>query len=142
MNDINQLDELYKKYISNLGSWLPEGVIEVDLKLMQEMDLLDYHRREKKDPSLTRYFHVVESAEKITLINENFVIWIVPDRINDTPVTYTLIALNSPDKPHLEMAFASRGVYNTSRLVLRVLEKYLQDIQDTEDLLHKLKKTG
>lgn len=142
MNDINQLDELYKKYIKDLTTWLPEGIIEVDLKLMQEMDLLDYHRTEKKDPSLTRYFHVVESAEKITLINDHFVIWIVPDKVNDNPVTYTLIALNFPDIPRLEMAFASRGVYNTSRLVLRVLEKYLQEIQDTEDLLHKLKKTA
>lgn len=142
MNDINQLDELYKKYIKDLNAWLPEGLVEVDLKLMQEMDLLDYHRKEKKDQSLTRYFHVVESAEKITLVNDHFVIWIVPDKINDTPVTYTLIALNSPDSARLEMAFASRGVYNTSHLVLRVLEKFLQEIQDTEDLLFKLKKTA
>ena len=53
----------------------------------------------------------------------------------------TLIALNHEEQPQLEIAFSTSGVYNSSRLVLRVLEKYLQEIQETEDTLKSLKNT-
>lgn len=142
MDDITHLEECYKKYIKNIHTLLPEGIIDVDLKLLQQHDLLSYHRKEKKDPSLTRYFHVIETTEKITLVNEQFIVWIVPEKINHVPITYTLIALNQGDMPHLEMAFAASGCYNSSRLVLRVLETFLQEIQETEDLLTKFKKAS
>ena len=139
MDDITQLDDCYNRYIKNVAGWIPEGFIDVNLKLLQRFDLLDYHRKEKKEPALTRYFHVVETAEKITLINEQFVVWIVPDKVNNLPVTYALIALNHPNQPHLELAFSAAGVFNTSRLVLRVLDVFLQEIQETEDVLSKFK---
>lgn len=139
MDDISILDESYNKFISNLETWSPEGVIDVDLKLLQNFDLLHYHRKDSRDPGLTRYFHVVETPEKITLVNEQFVVWIVPDKKNNLPVTYTLIALNK-NTPALEIVFQTQGIYNSSRLVLRVLEKYLQEIHETEDLLNQYKK--
>jgi len=140
MDDISQLDEVYNKFITNLEDWSPEGITEVNLKLLQSFDLLHYHRRESHDPGLTRYFHVVETPEKITLVNEQFVVWIVPDKIENLPVTYILIALNKDSIPHLEIVFQTQGIYNSSRLVLRVLEKYLQEIHETEDLLSHYKK--
>ena len=141
MDDISQLDECYKKFSANIASWIPEGIAEVNLPLLQHFDLLHYHPKDAKDPSLTRYFHVIETSEKITLVNDQFVIWIIPDKLsNNLPVTYTLIALNHQHDAHLEMAFAASGIYNSSRLVLRVLEKYLQEIQETEDLLSKYRK--
>jgi hypothetical protein len=139
MDDLTQLDEYYKKYISNIGEWMPEGMIPVDLQLLHHFDLLSYHRRDSKDPALTRYFHVVETPEKITLINDQFVVWIVPDKVDNRPVTFTLIALN-PEQPRLELAFTTSGIYNSSKLVLRVLEKYLQEISETEELLNKYQK--
>lgn len=140
MDDLSQLDESYDKFISNLEAWSPEGITEVDLRLLQNFDLLHYHRKDSKDPGLTRYFHVIETPEKITLVNEQFVVWIVPDKIENLPVTYTLIALNKDSLPHLEIVFQTKGIYNSSRLVLRVLEKYLQEIHETEDLLNQYKK--
>lgn len=132
------LDACFKKYIDNISKWLPDGVIQVDLPLLQKLNLLHYHDHSKSDPNLTRYFHVIESDEKITLVNEQFVVWIVPDKIDGQPVTYALIALNKTDDVQLEMAFAVSGVYNTSKLVLSVLEKFLYEIQTTEELLTKL----
>ena len=118
---------------------MPEGIIDVDLDLLHKMGLLHYHDSVKRDARLTRYFHVLESTDKITLINDLFVVWIVPDKIGHAAVTYTLIALN-PDQPHLELAYSTSGVYNSSKLVLRILEKYLEEIQENEDFIMNLNK--
>lgn len=138
MNEMSIIENSYKLYAKNLSKWLPEGVIDVDLSLLQKLDLLHYHDPLKKNPRLTRYFHVIESNDKITLINDLFVVWIVPDKAGPTPMTYTLIALN-PSQPHLELAYSTTGVYNSSRLVLRILEKFLEEIQENEDLMATLK---
>jgi len=137
MHNLEYLETCYKKYINNISDCLPEDIIQVDLKLLHQLDLLRYHDPSYNDPSLTRYFHVIETDEKITLVNEDFIVWIVPEKINGNPMTYTLIALNTPDEPDLRMCFVTSGVYNTSRLVLRLLEKYLLEIQENENLIRK-----
>jgi hypothetical protein len=141
MHNLSLLEEYYKKYIKSLYYWIPEGIFTVNLTLLQDFDLLHFHRPEHRDPTLTRYFHVIESSEKITLINEEFVVWIMSDRVDMIPVTYTLIAVNRGDQPKLEIAFIASGVYNTSKLILRVLEKFLIDIQETETLIDQLGST-
>jgi hypothetical protein len=51
------------------------------------------------------------------LINDEFVIWIIPNKKDENPRTYALIALNSRDRElQLEVAFIATGVYNTSRM--------------------------
>lgn len=143
MKDINKVEVYYRKCIVNLPHCLPEGVVNVDLKLLQCLDLLDFEGKEfGQEDVLTRYFHVVESDDKITLINDLFVIWIVPEATENQSSTYTMIALNRPQEPKLEMIFSVSGIYNTSRMVLRVLEKYLHDIQENEEELTRLKKVS
>lgn len=142
MDDISQLETCYRYYIKNMSALLPEGMIDIDLPLLQRYNLLNYHQKEKRDPNLTRYFHVIESNEKITLVNDQFIVWIVPEKINGLPITYTLIALNHEERPQLELVFAAGGCYNTSRLVLRILEVFLQEIQENEELLTKFKKVS
>jgi hypothetical protein len=139
MTDITIIEDSYKKYIRDINKWMPEGIIDVDLNLLQRLGLLHYYDQLNKDAKLTRYFHVLESNEKITLINETFVVWIVPDRIGHTAITYTLIALN-PAHPHLELVYSTTGVYNSSKLVLRILEKFLEEIQENEDIIMNLNK--
>ena len=39
MNPI-KLDQSYQEFTSNLASWIPEGIIDVDLQLLEEV-LLD-----------------------------------------------------------------------------------------------------
>ena len=138
MHNLLLLESSYRKFIQDVGSWLPEDIIIVDLKLLHSYDLLHYHDPNYNDSSLTRYFHVVESDEKITLVNDEFVIWIVPEKVEDMTVTYTLVALNKPKGPELQLCYLTSGVYNTSRLVLRVLEKFLSEIQENEKLIAKL----
>ncbi|KIA77138.1 hypothetical protein DB43_GU00310 [Parachlamydia acanthamoebae] len=141
MNKLALLDEYFKKYTENLNHWIPDGIIPVDLFLLTEFDLLDSFFEEKNPAALTRYFHVVESQDKITLINEHFVVWIIPEKFENTTKTLTLIALNYPESLTLELGFLASGVYNTSRLVLRILEKFLHEIQENEDFIKAIQET-
>lgn len=140
MDKIHQLEENYNMYISNIPKWLPEGLVSVDISLLNHLNLL--HSFSEPDTgastNMTRNFQVVETPEKITLFNSEFVVWIVPQRERQMPVTHVLIALEKEKSLHLELAFSAAGVYNSSRLVLRVLEKMLQEIQETEKALQKL----
>ena len=142
MDNIDELENYYKKFTDNAASYLPDGFIDVDLPLLQKFDLLHYHQQEPLDQGLTRYFNVIESPEKITLVNEKYVIWLVPEKKQDQRArTFAFIALNQENSLHLEAGFVSSGIYNTSRLVLRVLEIFLQEIEENEDLINRLIKT-
>ena len=140
MNNPTVLEACYKRYMNDISKWLPDGVINVDLEILHNLNLLNFHSQTAEDASLTRYFHVVESDEKLTLVNEEFIVWIVPEKQEITPVTFTLIALNKDDEIRLELAFSTTGIYNNSHLVLRLLEKYLMEIQNTEEQIAKLEK--
>lgn len=136
MDNLTDIDETFRRFISNLDEQLPEGLLQVDISLLQNLELLSFYK--DVDLSFTRYFQVVETDERITLVNEQFIVWIVSEKIEDASATYVFIALNRAD-PHLEMAFSVSGVYNTSRLVLRLLEKFLQEIEEVEDSLSHIK---
>jgi hypothetical protein len=136
-----QLDQIYHEFISNLSSWIPEGIIEVDLKLLEEAGLLSSESFEEKQESeqLPHYFHVIETSEKVTLFNHQFVIWIIPKIVDETPTTVVMIALVTADKPHLEIVFSTNGVYNTSKFVLKLLRHYLSEVIDTEQAISSIR---
>lgn len=136
-----QIEELYQKFMSNLAEWAHDGIIAVDLQFLQEQNLLNTLQDEQEEPDdLTQYFHVIESVEKVTLFNEQFVVWIIPRMEGDLPITYVLIALNHPETAHLEIVFTTQGVYNTPRYVLKVLQHYLVDMLETEATLTAFEK--
>ena len=134
MENLTEIDSYYRKVTENLSHYIPDGLEQVSLETLKDRGLLTFYK-ETEEPRFTRYFHVVESNEKITLINEQFIVWIIPEKQDDKTLTYVLIALNQPDIPHLELAFSVDGVFNTSRLVLRLLETYLNEIQEVEESL-------
>jgi hypothetical protein len=140
MNNPTILEACFKRYINDISRWLPDGIVEVNLETLHDLDLLSFHKKGSANSALTRYFHVVESEEKLTLVNEDFIVWIVPERHENISVTYTLIALNKDEEIQLELGFATKGIYNNSHLVLRLLEKYLYEIQNTEDQLARYEK--
>ncbi len=141
MNPI-QLDEAYQKFTSNLASWIPDGIVEVDLSLLEKTGLLHHGAFEETHQieQLPHYFHVIETADKVTLFNHQFAIWIVPKVANDIPVTVTLIALMKESSPHLEIVFSTKGVYNTPKFVLRLLKYYLSEVIDTEEAISSIRK--
>ncbi|MDF2549771.1 MAG: hypothetical protein K0S07_838 [Chlamydiales bacterium] len=142
MEDTTLLEDAFQQYSKNLAQWVPDGVIPVDVELLQRFGFLPSNEGEAVTADLTRYFHVIESPAKITLYNEQFVVWIVPENINHIPTTYVLVAKNQNTKPTLELAFSTTGIYNNSRIVLRVLEKFLTEIQENEDIIDGLQLSG
>ncbi len=138
-----QIEEAYKQFASNLGNWVHDGVLPIDLKFLHETNLLASFQDNNGDPDdLTQYFHVVESVEKVTLFNDQFIVWIIPKMESDAPVTYVMIALNHEGPPHLEVVFSTHGVYNTPRYVLKVLQHFLTDMLETEATLTSFEKNA
>lgn len=141
MNPI-QLDQAYNEFISNLPAWIPEGIIDVDINLLEETGLLTHEtfgERENQE-QLPHYFHVIETSDKVTLFNHQFAIWIVPKIVDDTPMTIVMIALLAKGHPRLEIAFSTKGVYNTPKFVLRMLKYYLSEVIDTEEAISSIGK--
>ena len=131
MDNIIELEHCFKQYWNQIKKWLPEGIVQVDLKLLLDFGLLDF---EAKDSS-KRIFHVIETPDKILLVNQDFVVWIVPFIENGISVSYTLIALNGRESLHPEICFKCVGAYNTSHLVLSILDKYINEIEENEIVL-------
>lgn len=138
MHNIKTLEKYYNKYLKNLSNLTSDSFILINLKQLHDLELLEFHQIKSMDFGLTRYFQVVETPDKITLVNDEFIIWIVPENIENQSITYSIVALNTGKEPKFELAFLLSGVYNTSHLVLSVLERYLLEIQENEELIHKL----
>lgn len=138
MHNIKTLEKYFRKYLKSFPNLTAENFIHVDLNLLHEFDLLKFHETKSFDYGLTRYFQVIETPDKITLVNEEFVIWIVPENIDGKAMTYTIVAINEEKEPRFELVFLLSGVYNTSHLVLSVLERFLFEINENEQALRKL----
>jgi hypothetical protein len=140
MVDFGLLDKCLQRYVEQIKTWSPDRFIHVDIETLKRLSLLDFYCTESQESQLTRYFQIAETQEKITLVNDDFIIWIIPEIVENSPVTFTVIAINENDNPKLELTFKAQGVYNSSKLVMRVLEKLLEEIQENEDLLTRYQK--
>ncbi len=132
-----KLEEAFLEFSTDLQKWVPEGIVSVDLKLLHDLDLLNHSEWENSvnESSLTQYFHIIETADKVTLFNDQFAVWIVPQLIDDISLTTTYIALAQGEKPHLEIVYTTKGVYNAPKYILKVLQHFLIEVQDTEKAL-------
>ncbi len=127
------MEAAYKDCIKNMKLWPPEEVIHVDNQLLKQLDLLGEGNAESYSPPYS--FNFLESEDKVTLYNDRYVIWIVPENDNGKLITYTLVALNKNATPRLELVFLTSGKFNNSHLVLKLLEKFLDDIEENENTL-------
>jgi hypothetical protein len=132
MNDIGLLEECYKRYVTNLASSSPEGILQVDMKLLKTLNLADTCYMQMPEYELNYSFHFLETEEKITLWNDRFMVWIVPESQDGQTSTYVMIALKQNPQPKLELVFVANGVFNNSQLILRILEKFLSEIEENE----------
>lgn len=136
----SEIEEYFVEYMQDLPKFVPDGIFDVDLSLLQELGVLTYDEEpENEEEGLSYSFYVIESPEKLTLFNSKFVVWIVPKMVDQDPQTYTLIALNEAPRPHLEMVFVTKGAYNHSGLILRILERFLEEIEENENEIVKIK---
>ena len=137
----NELEEAFKEFSQNLTKWVPDGIIPVNLELLQELGLLTSTKLDQPaSDNLHHHFHVIEADDKVTLFNEQFAVWIVPLANDGNPSTLTFIALIQANKPHLEIVFSSGGVYNLPRYILKILEHFLSEVIDTEATINSIDK--
>ncbi len=131
------LEEAYLEFSQNLKKWIPDGIIHVDLRLLHELGLLSNSELEQSvnEANLSLYFHIIETPDKVTLFNDQFAIWIIPELINEVPTTTTMISLLHGNKPRLEIVYTTSGVYNTPKYILKVLQHFLKEVQDTEAVI-------
>lgn len=136
----SQLEEAFVEFSQNLQKHAPDGVIAVDLDMLHELGLLKHDKFDQvaTHEDLMHYFHVLETPDKVTLFNEQFVVWILPKMMNDISITMTFIALLQNTKPHLELVFSTSGVYNTPKFILKVLEHFLTEVTDTEAIISSI----
>ena len=140
-----KLEDAFEEYINDLPKWTPDGIIEVDIFLLKQLGLLHHTDDDEKilQSQFPFFFHVIETDDKVTLFNNQFVVWIVPQMVDDTPTTLTLIALiDENENPHLEMVFSTAGIYNTPKCVLKVLRHYLTEVIDTEQIIDSSGEAG
>ncbi len=134
MQKAKKLEKAYQEFTYNLNKYLPDGIVKIDLPLLKQFNLLNKTPEEEKElqDQLPFYFHVIEHQDKVTLFNNQFVVWIVPKIVDEMPLTLTLIALVAKDNVHLEIGFSTFGAYNTPKYVLKVLRHFLSEVIDTE----------
>jgi hypothetical protein len=111
------LDESFREFYNNFSKWLPDGFININLKTLNELGLLSSAKIEEDTPdSISHKFHVIETNERVTLYNDQFVIWILPrSEEGEVSSTMTMIALLQNHKPHLEIVYTNTVIYNTPR---------------------------
>jgi hypothetical protein len=135
-----QLEEAFVEFSQNLQKHAPDGVITVDLGLLHDLGLLQNGKIDQSASTdeLMHYFHVLETADKVTLFNEQFVVWILPQVVQEIPLTLTFIGRLQSTKPNLELVFSTTGVYNTPKFILKVLEHFLTEVIDTEAIISSI----
>jgi hypothetical protein len=136
------LEDAYQEFSKDLAKWIHDGIIQVDMKLLHDLGMLNNAELEHSvsDDHLNHYFHIIETPDKVTLFNEQFAIWIVPEVVNETPTTTTFIAILQGEKPHLELVYTNAGVYNTPKYILKILQHFLAEVQDTEAVISSIGK--
>ena len=135
-----QLEEAFVEFSQNLSKHAPDGVITVDLNLLHDLGLLQNGKFDQSSSTdeLMHYFHVLETPDKVTLFNEQFVVWILPKVVQEIPLTLTFIGRIQGTKPNLELVFSTTGVYNTPKFILKVLEHFLTEVIDTEAIISSI----
>ncbi|NGX60433.1 MAG: hypothetical protein KR126chlam3_01606 [Chlamydiae bacterium] len=137
----NELEKAYNEFTTNFKKWAPDGIIEIDLETLCEMGLLNRDDLDEESPDeVTQFFHVTETPDKISLHNEKFAIWIVPQLLDNIPTTHTYISQLGKEGPQLELVYATAGVYNTPKFILKVLQHFLIDVIDTDAVISSIGK--
>lgn len=130
----SELDALYDVFMHDLAHVAHDGVLEVDLELLHSLDLLEWEASpiHKKGLYFKDSFYLLESEDKLTLFNERYLIWITPGMLGDKAGSLTLLCLRDQSPPRVEVAFATRGVYNSPALVLQLIDRFIRDIEEND----------
>lgn len=136
---IDQLDAYFETLSQNTQDLLPDGILDINIKTLHALHLLT----DEPSPDEVQASHLlqaVESEGRITLFNERFALWIVPQVGAEPSSTIVYVATHRDDELKAELAFRTSGVHNKSKTILRLIDRFLADIQETDSLLSELEK--
>ena len=137
----SELEKAFEEFATNVGKWLPDGMILIDLETLCEMGLVNGEDFDHEEPDeVTHYFHVLETPDKITLHNEKFAVWIVPKLVDNVPMTHTYISQTKNNQLQLELVYENRGIYNSPKFILKVLQHFLIEMIDTDAMISSIGK--
>lgn len=137
MVSIEKLDAFFNDLIQHTPDLLPDGILDINVKSLHALHLLTEESPASGSTPAT-LLQAIESGGKITLYNEKFALWIAPQRNADPASTIVFIATRSEDMIKPEIAFRTTGIHNRSKTILKLIDRFLLDIQETESLISKL----
>jgi hypothetical protein len=135
---IEQLDAFFQKLSTQTGELFPDGIVDINIKVLHDLHLLSEDPPTIHEAPPSSLLQAIESEGKITLYNEKFALWIVPQANTFPPTTITFIARKSGETITPEVAFRTQGIHNRSKTILRVIDRFLTEIQETESVIARL----
>jgi hypothetical protein len=130
-----KLEEYFEKFIEDPNYWIQDESIDINLEMLKDWGLLNQTEEEENllQDQFPFYFHVLENDSKVTLFNNQFIVWIIPEIMDENPCTKVMIALIKDHDLKLEIVYNTIGVYNTPKYVLKTLRHFLTEVIDTEE---------
>ena len=135
---MEQLDGFFQRLSANTGEFFPDGVVDINVKILHTLGLLSDAPPALLEAPASSLLQAVESDGRITLFNEKFALWIVPQANTPVPTTVTFIARRAGEVFSPEVAFRTQGIHNRSKTILRIIDRFLAEIQETESVIAKL----
>ena len=126
-------ESAFQHFITDLTLRYHNEIVLVDsaqlaLYRLSETDLL----APPDDKSPFCYFHVAEASEKLTLINDRFVAWILPMWHIFSGQTLLIVAGREPGQLVLKSVLALPKTCNSPNAALKVLERVLIDVREND----------
>lgn len=139
MLDPTLLDAKFKAIIKNIPQAIPDGIIEINDQIIKSFGV-SLSNKEGSKSSQSR-FYVIEAFDKITLINDQFVVWLFPFiRSESCKETLTFIARHDLPRFQMELAFSTKKQYNHPSIVLELLQCFLEEISENEGICEEIVK--
>lgn len=132
---IKQLDSFFEHLSTHTPDLLPDGILDINVQTLHNLQLLSDPPEDSQDVPASATLQAVESDGRITLYNDTFALWIVPQQNATPPATITFIARKLGDSFSPEAAFRTKGIYNRSKTILRIIDRFLSEIQENESVI-------
>jgi hypothetical protein len=136
MLSIEDINAFYAYLTQHTPDLIPDGIIDVDVKLLQSLNILN-PTQNIGSGSAKELLQAIDSGGRITLFNDRFVLWIIPQNDVSPPSTTVILARCNENTIKPEVAFRTAGIHNQSKTILQLIDRYLIDIQETEEVLEK-----
>jgi hypothetical protein len=136
---IEQLDAFFDDLTQHTSDLLPDGILEINVKSLHALHLLSENISAPPGSTpASNLLQAIESGGKITLYNEKFALWVAPQKNADPSSTIVFIARRDEDALKPEIAFRTTGIHNRSKIILKLIDRFLLDIQETESVISNL----